>query len=231
MKRLVFLVVCIVLAGCSVAPMSTATPTVTVTITPTSTSTLTPTFTSTVTPTATHTVTPTPTSTLKSFPASYEDFEKEIWENCVIPPQEAVNEIENSVLNDPKYQKLYQYYQTEYNMTLEDVKKAFKWNTMFREMGFRLANQTTEEETFIIGVDPYSTITSDNWYCEGVILFPPGPIGKSPEEYYEELLPLTYKDWWGKWEYPITLSYWSKDGLIVYKYQPATMPTSTIPAP
>jgi len=127
MKRLVFLVVCIVLAGCSVAPMSTATPTVTITITPTSTSTLTPTFTSTVTPTATHTVTPTPTSTLKSFPTSYEDFEKEVRENCVIPPQDIVNEIENSVLNDPKYQKLYQYYQTEYNMTLEDVKKAFKW--------------------------------------------------------------------------------------------------------
>jgi len=219
MKRLVFLVICIVLAGCSV-PMPTATPTVTVTITLTLTSTLTPTFTSTVTPTATPTITPTLTSTPKSFPASYEDFEKEVRDKCVIPPQDAVAELENLALNDPRYQEAPEY-----------AKEQIKWNLMFIKMTFWLANQTTEEGNFIVGVDVYLPSSADNWYCTGDILFPPAPIGKSPEEYFEELVPLVSEDWWGKWEYPITLSYWSKDGLVVYKYEPATMPTSTIPAP
>ena len=198
-KLIVVFVVCIVLAGCS-AP--TPTPTVTLTATATPMPTLIP----------TKTPIPIPTPTPKTFPASYDAYAEEVKENCVSPSPEVVAEMEKLAINGQ-----YPMYQSP-----DEGKGDLKWVAMQGQMMLWLKNQIEDAKSIesIVAANPYSSIDSETWYCIGDILF----LYKK-QIHMKELDSLLSEEVWGRWEGPVVLNYWTKDGLVVYNYEP------TMPAP
>lgn len=202
MKKLIFLVICTVLAGCPVAPMPTPTPTVISTATPTATSTLTPSLTS------TPIIGPTPIP----FPPSFKDFGREIMENCAPPPKFKLKYFSDS--------------------SFQDIPSSIKLENMQLEMFEWLRSKSEKEEWDYWGISLYWD--ENIWYCVGVALTPSiTDIISNPDMWFSNvviLIPSKKDLWenpfknWGEWDVPVTLAYWSEDGLVVYEFQPANMP-------
>ncbi len=166
---------------------------VSTTPTPAATSTMTPTMTPTMTYTATLTSTPTliPTPT-PVFPASFEDFKLEMRKNCVPPPVELEITIPTDIPTPvPPSLKL-------------GLKEGAMLSFLFSEVG----KDEDEMEYWGIFPEPNYETNEDNWFCRGIIIFP-----KVERPNVEE-------DSWAKWNFPVTLAYWSSNGLVVYEYQP-----------
>ena len=198
-KWIGFLVSLVFVTGCS-APMTTATPTVTSTATPTATPTLTPKLTS------TPKMAPTPIT----FPPSFKDFGKEIMENCALPPK-----FELKYSSDPSYQ---------------DMPKSIIFENMQVEMLEWLRSKSGKEEWDYWGINIYDS-NLDIWYCVGAALTPSiADIVSHPDMWFGNgviLIPSKEESWenpfknWGEWDVPVTLAYWSENGLVTYEYQPA----------
>jgi len=196
MKKISFvvIVVMVMLVGCqTLAPVviPTMTPTKTPTMTPTKTPTMTPTPTQTPTPIPTPTITPTPTP---SFPLSDEDFIEEVGNNCA-PPSGWENIVEGQVIDADDLG--FAHVSTGMlvlDMMGMDLEYEQKRNCMF----FDLA-----------GSPPY---------CGAVLVAPELKFKFGGNQETSKFLDRSN---WGKWDTPVTLAYWGKDGLVVYKYEPA----------
>jgi len=148
-------------------------------------------------------ITPTPiltsTSTPIPFPISLEDFRQEIKNNCAFPPEEV--EPINPFPDIP-----FQSYP-------EDVKFRLMREGMLSWLKNEVEKEVGIDEITILGIAPYFESNNDNWYCVGLGLIP-----KSSED----ILGFSFDEDWSNWDFPIMLVYWSKDGLVTYRYQPPT---------
>ena len=209
MKNQVFLVVLaifLILAGCSapapVTPTATAalsTAVSTPTRIPTATATLTPM----PTPTPTPTITPTSTATQTLTPPfpSYENFREEVRQNCALPPVEL-----NPQSPIP-------------GISFQDLPEEIKLVLMQKEL-FSWIQDESGKKGDSMGIVPYPNIDNKNWYCIGKMIVDQKNLGDnpSPEDYAKVFN--DYLNDWGKWDFQVSLVYWSQNGLVVYEYQP-----------
>lgn len=200
---IVFLIIFVV---CSCTPTATLMPalTPTSTLTSTATPTLTPTaiFTPTLTPTVTPTSTPTPTPT-PTFPISMEAFYKEFEANCAPPPGWEADYILH--LGG-------MYIDTEGSEEALDVAQGNTSRLISKMMGFdceRIAGDC-------IG---YHSPESPP-YCSAIMISPEISLQSIDNKETTD-----YDSYWGNWGIPVFLGYYSKNGLVVYKYEPTIAPS------
>ena len=204
-KRIVVSVVIVLfLSGCISA--STPSPIPNSVSTQISISTVAPTLTPVLTSTSTITPTPIP------FPPTFKDFGKEIIGNCAPPPKFKLKYSSESSFQDMPKSIILENMQLEMSEWLKDKSEKEEWDY------WSIKIYWDENIWYCVGVVLAPSIIDiisqpDMWFGSGVILIP------SKENSWEN----PFKDW-GEWNVPVTLAYWSENGLVTYKYEPTTMP-------
>jgi hypothetical protein len=217
MKKIITFFVTFVLVSCTTTtytPYTSYTPTATVTtammprVTSVPTHTPIPTSTATLTLTPTSTVMATPTLELTAtpvFPSSMESFREEVGQNCFLPEEEFL-EIENSYFSYlPDFMKgiSKEYLSDE---IISDLKREALIDSLAKNI---------EENWVKFNVTAGIVGDVGTWYCVGIVVTTSNNSG---------IIELLEESNWGNWNFPLVLAYWSKDGLVVYEYEPTNMP-------
>ena len=187
------IVVLIVLTIALIGCSATAISTATSTATQTFTPTITLTFKPTLTLTPTPTLTLTPTATPTSTPKPFP-----------ASLDDFIEEVDNNCAKPPE-EEMDQFW-------------LFPYATDFMEKSFYLAMFFADKVgkgNFEVRAVGGIQLTEEGWYCVGAVVAPSIDEVFPPRNYEEELKR------WGKWSIPVTLVYWSSNGLVVYNYEPA----------
>ena len=189
-------VILVIVTGCS-APTTTAVTTVTATPNPI----FTLTFTPTLTPTSTQTPTPMPTATSTVKPTATSTPTPKPFPASL---DDFIEEVDNNCAKPPE-EEMDQFW-------------LFPYATDFMEKSFYLAMFFADKVgkgNFEVRAVGGIQLTEEGWYCVGAVVAPSIDEVFPPRNYEEELKR------WGKWSIPVTLVYWSSNGLVVYNYEPA----------